>query len=116
VAFQLVDDVLDYAGDPAATGKSLLADLVEGKLTLPLIRAIAARPGLMADVEEARGGDARATAHVAEVVRSSGVCDGVRALALDETARALASLELVPPGRARDMLGAIARELASRVA
>src|SRR5689334_3267046 len=43
VAFQLVDDVLDYVGESAATGKALLGDLSEGKLTLPLIRVLAAR-------------------------------------------------------------------------
>jgi octaprenyl-diphosphate synthase len=40
-AFQLVDDVLDYSGDIAAIGKNLGDDLAEGKMTLPLIRAIA---------------------------------------------------------------------------
>ncbi len=40
-AFQLVDDVLDYSGDLAAIGKNLGDDLAEGKMTLPLIRAIA---------------------------------------------------------------------------
>lgn len=116
VAFQLVDDVLDYTGDPAATGKSLLADLVEGKLTLPLIRAIAARPALVADVEAARSGDVRATSQIAEAVRAAGVCDGVRALAIDETARALGALDALAPSHARNLLCAIARELASRVA
>jgi octaprenyl-diphosphate synthase len=116
VAFQLVDDVLDYAGDPAATGKALLGDLVEGKLTLPLIRAMACRPGLASDVEAVRAGDACAAGQVASAVRASGACDDVRALAREETARALASLEAVPEGWARDMLGTIARELAARAA
>lgn len=57
VAFQLVDDVLDYDGDPRVTGKALLSDLGEGKLTLPLIRALASHPGLSTDVEAARAGD-----------------------------------------------------------
>ncbi len=114
VAFQLVDDVLDYVGDPGATGKMSLADLAEGKLTLPLIRAIAARPALVSEVDAARAGDSRAALQVADAVRASGVCDGVRVLARDETARALASLDAVPPGVARDLLGAIAHDLASR--
>jgi len=36
-AFQLVDDVLDYSGDVAETGKDLGDDLAEGKPTLPLL-------------------------------------------------------------------------------
>jgi octaprenyl-diphosphate synthase len=39
-AFQLVDDILDYSGDLAETGKNLGDDLAEGKATLPLIRAM----------------------------------------------------------------------------
>src|SRR6185295_11257268 len=41
VAFQLVDDLLDLVGDPKITGKSLAADIREGKPTLPLLRALA---------------------------------------------------------------------------
>jgi octaprenyl-diphosphate synthase len=116
VAFQLVDDVLDYAGDPAATGKALLGDLVEGKLTLPLIRAMARRPALTSDVDAVREGDGRAATRVAADVRASGACDEVLALAREETARALATLETLPTSHARDLLGAIARELAARAA
>lgn len=37
IAFQLMDDVLDYQIDPPQTGKELAKDLAEGKMTLPLI-------------------------------------------------------------------------------
>ncbi|MBI4664790.1 MAG: polyprenyl synthetase family protein [Nitrospinae bacterium] len=40
MAFQLVDDALDYAGEKSAWGKPIGADLAEGKVTMPLIRAI----------------------------------------------------------------------------
>ncbi|MBV9950000.1 MAG: polyprenyl synthetase family protein [Myxococcales bacterium] len=114
VAFQLVDDVLDYDGDPRVTGKALFTDLVEGKLTLPLIRTIAAIPALLADVQLARAGDGGAAVRVAEAVRASGACAEVRAQAREETARALAALGEVGPSPARDLLAAITRELASR--
>jgi octaprenyl-diphosphate synthase len=116
VAFQLVDDVLDYDGDPDATGKSMFADLLEGKVTLPLIRAAAvdaaAFDRLVADV---RNGETSAAEALAKRVRASGACDRVRDLAREETVHALARLELVPECRAREILADVARGLAARV-
>jgi octaprenyl-diphosphate synthase len=39
-AYQIIDDLLDYSGDPAKTGKAVGNDLAEGKMTLPLILTI----------------------------------------------------------------------------
>lgn len=41
LAFQVIDDILDYQGNPEQTGKAVGNDLVEGKLTLPLLHAMA---------------------------------------------------------------------------
>ena len=41
IAFQLIDDLMDYTGDQASMGKNVGDDLAEGKPTLPLIHAMA---------------------------------------------------------------------------
>jgi octaprenyl-diphosphate synthase len=115
MAFQLVDDVLDYAGEPSATGKTLLADLSEGKLTLPLIRALAARAALANDLPLARTGDVVAIARLVGGVAATGACNSVRDLARTETDAALAALTRLPASPARDLLAHIARDLAERL-
>ena len=77
-AFQIADDVLDYAGDLHDTGKTRGQDLRDGKLTLPLILACERDPGLQRAVHQllAHGppvdGEA-AEAIVARVAASPGV-------------------------------------------
>lgn len=45
IAFQVADDLLDYTADTALLGKAVGTDLREGKLTLPVIRALSAAGG-----------------------------------------------------------------------
>jgi octaprenyl-diphosphate synthase len=120
-AFQLVDDALDYAADPRLLGKRLGQDLLEGKATLPLIRAVGADPGLGARlaklVEAGPGGDAATdelVGSVLEAVRRTGGVDEARAIAREHTRRAMEALERVPDGVHRRAMAEAARHLTER--
>lgn len=51
IAFQLADDVLDFVADEDVLGKAAGADLLEGKLTLPLIWLVKKEPAVKKDLE-----------------------------------------------------------------
>jgi octaprenyl-diphosphate synthase len=108
VAFQAVDDELDYAD---GTGKDPLADLREGKITYPLVVALERDPALhgrlvalLAEPEPRRD---ELTA-IAAAVRACGALTATRALAEDHVERALAVLEELPAGPPRDALVTVA--------
>ena len=117
IAFQLVDDALDYAADPRLLGKRLGTDLLEGKATLPLIRACEARPKLRdrlrALVDGAADGEAVA-AEVIDVVKSVGGVEAARAMAREHTATAMAALGEIPDGAHRRALHEAAVSLTER--
>ncbi len=110
VAFQVTDDVLDYA---EGTGKRPGADLRERKLTLPLVHAMQRIPDLRARLEAASPTEAEVPRLVAEI-RMSGALE----LALDEArarvADALSCLECLPPGPDRDSLAVLGSYLVER--
>ena len=83
MAFQIADDVLDYAGEAAALGKNLGDDLAEGKATLPLIHAMACasqeqRESLAQIVRDCR---VEALPQVVAAIREAGSLDYSRQVA-----------------------------------
>src|SRR6187551_1470917 len=99
IAFQLVDDVLDYSGEQ--TGRSLLADLREGKLTLPLVLAVARRPELAQALRRIHAGDREPVQFVSDAVIETGACDEVRRRAGQYTQTAVEALSSIASGPAR---------------
>lgn len=95
LAFQLVDDVLDYQGDTADLGKNVGDDLAEGKMTLPLIIARARGNAEQADfVKNAiMNGGVENLADMVAVVTETGGLDYTQQLALQQTKAASASIE-----------------------
>ncbi len=113
IAFQLVDDVIDYEGEQS--GKTLYADLLEGKLTLPLVLAIQRDQELKSLVMKIHAGDESVVREVSRRVIDSGACQEVRARAQDFTDRAIGSLRKLPPSSSRQLLEIVAREMTQRV-
>jgi octaprenyl-diphosphate synthase len=96
LAFQLVDDLLDFTASAATLGKPVLSDLKEGKVTLPLIYAMEnghreAR-ALVARVLEEKEFDSVKPETIVALVQDSGALGRARTLALDYAGRAKACL------------------------
>ncbi len=105
-AFQLVDDLLDYEGDPAATGKSLGDDLREGKVTLPLIHVMeqgtADQLHLVRNAIE-QGGTDQFDAILA-AIRDTGALDATRMLATRQAQDASDALAVLPDSTDKSLL------------
>jgi octaprenyl-diphosphate synthase len=105
-AFQIIDDVLDYSGAEAETGKHLGDDLAEGKPTLPLIYVMqhgtAEQAALVRNAIEQGGRDDFAA--VLAVVRSSGALDHARRVAESEALLAASAISALPASQYKDSL------------
>ncbi len=117
MAYQLVDDWLDYAGDGAVMGKDPGDDLAEGKVTLPLIHTMAhgspADAALVRQAIETRSADNFPA--VARAVQGSGGLGYTRARAEEEADAATAEAMALPPSRYRDALESLAAFAVSRM-
>jgi octaprenyl-diphosphate synthase len=116
IAFQLVDDVMDYLSSSEEMGKNVGDDLAEGKATLPLIYAM--REGNdeeRALVREAiRKGGLDDLAPVMDVVRRTGAIDYTKAQAQAQVDKALAELAKLPDTSFTDTLTKIAEKAVER--
>jgi octaprenyl-diphosphate synthase len=108
ISFQLVDDLLDFTAARADLGKPVMADLREGRATLPIILLL---PRLdrrnrerLEDVVSRGVFDTISEEEVLDMVRTSGVLDEVRRRARKYAARAAEQIDAFPPGFERDAL------------
>lgn len=97
-AFQLIDDALDYQGDPEQMGKNIGDDLSEGKPTLPLIYVM--NEGSQAEAEQVskalREKDSSAIGQIITIVSASGALEYTRQIAKSHSDKAKTALESLP--------------------
>ncbi len=111
IAFQLVDDVLDYAGDTSELGKNVGDDLAEGKPTLPLIHAMENSDGASKELIKqsllADKLDSQTLKDVISIVGDSGALAYTRDLAEKEADAARACLHSLPDSEYRSTLSSL---------
>ncbi len=115
-AFQVIDDVLDYAGHAEIMGKSLGDDLREGKTTLPLISAMQRCSPSQRDLikNAIETGDISVLDEVVTIVKSTGALDISREAAKQEARRAIAAARRLPVNEYSKCLIDLASQLLDR--
>jgi octaprenyl-diphosphate synthase len=111
VAFQLVDDLLDYTADQVALGKPIGGDLREGKVTLPIIlllqRGGDAADRLIRTVVQDRAVTPEQWRDILSLLREHRATDLAYERAVEYANRAKGCLAAFPPSRERDALMAL---------
>lgn len=115
VAFQVIDDVLDVAGDSMSVGKTLFADLREGKVTFPLLVALERDSALEELLQEMLNGTTIVEEELVQRIQASGAIQESQALALKLSTEALEHLTPLPVGPVKDALEGVALAMLHRV-
>ena len=116
-AFQLSDDLLDFTADEAVLGKAAGADLLEGKLTLPLILLLKDNPEWRADLQQImHDGDYRKIPRekLLESLETNGSLKATKQRAHFYADAARQNLEILPESKYRNALTEIAAYIVER--
>jgi octaprenyl-diphosphate synthase len=117
LAFQIADDLLDYRGDRAVTGKPQATDFREGCSTLPLIELLPALDGAESEFVAACFGNGVTDSQVLQIVAwmdSKGAFATVEREALEQARQGTASLAVLPDSPVRRLLESVAEFVVAR--
>ncbi|KAK1304522.1 hypothetical protein QJS10_CPB11g01807 [Acorus calamus] len=102
LAYQLIDDVLDFTGTSATLGKGSLSDIRHGIVTAPILFAIEEFPQLQAIVDEGFDDPANVDVALEYVGKSRGI-ERTRELAAEHAHRAVEAIEALPKSDDEDV-------------
>ena len=117
MAFQIIDDVLDFTGDTRKMGKPVLLDLTAGRVTLPLIHALGhdgRDTGRLAGLVRGRNLDSAAGREVINLLKESGSLDYAFEKAREYSERTHSLLGLFPESPSREALRTLSRFILDR--
>lgn len=116
VAFQLIDDALDYEGDASELGKNVGDDLAEGKPTLPLIHAISHGSNEEAELVKSaiREGDLDKLETIITIVQQRGGLEYTHACAREHAAKAESLIANLPASACHTALADLTRFAVAR--
>lgn len=104
MAFQIIDDILDYTSDETALGKSVGNDIKQGIYTLPLIYVLEKKNQRLSDILDKNTLDERDLREINDLVRDSGGIEKARELAEKYTNRAFKLIGTLPEGENKNIL------------
>lgn len=117
LAFQVVDDILDFTQSTAALGKPQGQDLASGNLTAPVLFALEDRthgPRLL-QLLQSRFKDEGSLVEALNLVQMGGGIERARLLAREEADKALAALQVLPPTPAKESLAMMVEYVLERL-
>jgi geranylgeranyl pyrophosphate synthase len=116
MAFQIVDDILDFTGEQSAVGKPLASDLLNGLVTLPAIYYAESNPDNPDVLSLPQGGwkDTERVQRLVDGIRQSAAIQQAMDEARRAVSRALMALQDAPPGPEREALENLAKFIVDR--
>lgn len=114
MAFQIIDDILDFSSEELIIGKPVGNDLKEGIYTLPLIYALRKDNNDLSEILKKESYSDADIKNIIEMVDASGAIEMSRDLARKYTEKAFKNLSILPDSKSKDILVDVTKKLLVR--